>query len=294
MSCISKRVGVVVLITNTTKDIGLELFLRVLSVMSGKGAEIRAPIEYKSIIGDRGDLRYMDSSELYSGADVAVILGGDGTILKAASYAIEADCAILGVNLGRIGYMAEVGKDECDMIARIFEGKYRVGERMALRVSVEENGKRYSANEYVLNDVAFHSTSIGRVVALNVFSGGVLVSESRGDGLIVSTPTGSTAYSMSAGGPVFDPSLECMCVTPVCSLSPAARSIVFSSDSIIEIEAGRDNKDGIYMICDGKEGIALSRDARIIISRAEKKAKIISVGNEEFFNVLRKKTMSAM
>ena len=293
MDCISKKVKDAVLITNTAKDKDFGLYKKVLNIICSCGAEVRSPKVYEGEISDTR-VKFLDYGELYRGADAAIILGGDGTILKAAPAAISAGCPILGVNLGRIGYMAEVGKDETELIERIFEGRYRVSERMTLRICVEEEGKRRTVYEHALNDAVLHSDGIGRVLGINVFSGGVLVAEHRGDGLIVSTPTGSTAYSLSAGGPVLDPSLECLCITPVCSLSPAARSMVFSADSEIEIEAVPDNRGGMFLSCDGNEGIALPGNARIIISRSDRKAKLISVGNEEFFNVLRKKIMSAM
>lgn len=293
MDCISKKVKDAVLITNTAKDKDFELYKKVLEIICSNGASVRTPKIYE---GDVTDPRviFMDYEDLFRGADAAIVLGGDGTILKAAPGAIAEGCPLLGVNLGRIGYMAEIGKDETELIGRIFEGRYKISERMTLRIFVEEDGVRRTVYENALNDAVLHSDGIGRVLGINVFSGGVLVAEHRGDGLIISTPTGSTAYSLSAGGPVLDPSLECLCMTPVCSLSPASRSMVFSADSEIEIETVHDNRGGMFLSCDGKQGITLPSRARIIISPSDRKAKLISVGNEEFFSVLRKKIMSAM
>lgn len=294
MDCISKKVKDAVLITNTAKDKDFGLYKKVLEIICSNGARVRTPKIYEGEVDDPR-IEFFDYEELFGGADAAIVLGGDGTILKAAAAgAIEDGCPLLGVNLGRIGYMAEIGKDETELIGRIFEGKYRISERMTLRICVEQGGIRRTVYKNALNDAVLHSDGIGKVLGINVFSRGTLVAEHRGDGLIISTPTGSTAYSLSAGGPVLDPSLECLCITPVCSLSPASRSMVFSADSEIEIEAVHDNRGGIFLSCDGNKGITLSSDARIIISRSEQKAKLISVGNEEFFNVLRKKITSAM
>ena len=294
MEFISKKVKTVALVTNTAKDPEFEHFGSIYDLVRSYGAEIVAPMRYKGQLPDAYDVVFIDEPELYKDADAAIILGGDGTILKAASGAISYGCPILGVNFGRVGYMAEVGKSDIDIIGRLFEGRYSISERMTLRVCVEENGCRHVVYENALNDAVLHSSRIGRVQGLRIYSGGMFVAEHRGDGLIISTPTGSTAYSMSAGGPVLDPSLECMCITPVCSLSPAARAMVFSADRELEIENSRDNADGIYLSCDGFGGVILSKRARIIISRSDKKAKLISMGNEEFFNVLRKKLTSAM
>ena len=294
MDCISKKVKVAVLITNTSKDRTFEHFTKIYRLIKEHGASVRVPDIYREYLSSEYDVEYLCEEELYCGADAAIVLGGDGTMLKAATGAVSHGTPILGVNLGRVGYMAEVGKSDIDVIGRLFEGRYSISERMTLRVCVEESGRRRVVYENALNDAVLHSSRIGRVQGLRIYSGGMFVAEHRGDGLIISTPTGSTAYSMSAGGPVLDPSLECMCVTPVCSLSPAARAMVFSADRELEIENSRDNADGIYLSCDGFGGVILSKSARIIISRSDKKAKLISMGNEEFFNVLRKKLTSAM
>ena len=294
MDCISKKVECAVLVTNTVKDGGFECFTKIYELIRSYGAEVRVPSIYRDHLGRNYEVTYLDDEMLYDGADAAIILGGDGTILKAAPYAIRCGTPILGVNLGRVGYMADVGWADTDAIGRLFEGRYFISQRMTLCVFVEDDKGRRCIYENALNDAVIHSSSIGRVHGVRVYSGGVLVAEHRGDGLIISTPTGSTAYSMSAGGPVLDPSLECICVTPVCSLSPAARSMVFSADSEIEIENSPDNRVGVHLRCDGFDGADISPNTKIIINRAEKKAKLISLDNEEFFNVLHNKIMSAI
>ncbi len=294
MDCISKKVKSAVLITNTVKDGSFEHFTKIYELVVSHGAEVRVPSEYRDRLGDGYNVLYLDDSELYCGADAVIILGGDGTILKGAPTAIEYGIPILGVNLGRVGYMADVGKDETEIISRLFEGRYSISERMTLRVCIERGGDRMCVYENAINDAVLHSSVIGRVHGLKIYSGGTLVSHHRGDGVIISTPTGSTAYSMSAGGPVLDPSLECICITPLCSLSPAARPMVFSADREIEIETDIDNRVGVFLSCDGFEGIDVSADTRIIISRAQKKARLISMDNEDFFSVLQNKIMSAI
>ncbi len=293
MNCISKRAEKVVLITNTAKDSDFSLYKKILELILSHGVEARSPEGYADGFFDPR-VKYMSESDLYTGADAAIILGGDGTILKRAPGAIRAGCPILGVNLGRVGYMAEIGKDETDVISRLFEGQYRISERMTLCVSIEDGGERKVVYENALNDAVIHSDKIGRVLDLNLYSGNVKVAEHRGDGIIISTPTGSTAYSMAAGGPVLDPSLECICITPVCALSPAARPMVFSSEHELEIEKGKGHSLGIFLSCDGDDGVTLSGTAKIIIKRSDTKAKLISIDDEEFFSVFRKKITSAM
>lgn len=294
MGTLSKKVERVVLVTNTAKDPDFEYLGRVYALLSAHGAEVRVPISYKGDLPASFDVSYFEEDELYRDADAAIVLGGDGTILKAAPEAIKCGTPILGVNLGRVGYMADVGLDDLDCIGRLFEGKYSISERMTLKVETEDNSGRECVYENALNDAVLHCSAIGKVQGLSVYHGGALVADHRGDGIVITTPTGSTAYSMSAGGPVLDPSLECICITPICSLSPAARPIVFSVDREISMEVARDNRAGLFLSCDGFDCAELSVDTKIIISRSEKKAKLISLDDQEFFKVLRKKTISAI
>lgn len=294
MDYISKKVKSVVLMTNPLKDKDYAEFFKVLGLLESQDADIRLLDSYRDIVGVRPGVTYYKEEQLYCSADAAIVLGGDGTILRSAQYAIREQCPILGVNLGRVGYMAEIGKDEVALITRLFEGRYKISERMTLNVRVIDGDRSYTVCEYALNDAVFHSASIGRVLGFTVYCDGARVAEHRGDGVIVSTPTGSTAYSMSAGGPVLDPVLECICVTPVCSVSPAARSMIFSADGEFHITACSDNRGEVFLSCDGSDGITISKNAKVIISRADKKAKLIAVGKKEFFNVLSKKITSAM
>ena len=294
MDCISKKVESVVLVTNTMKDADLSEFMKVYDIVASYGPEIRSPIEYRDQLPSECNISYLDSEQLYCGADAAIVLGGDGTILKMAPMAITYDVPILGVNLGRIGYMADVGMDEIDLIGRLFEGRYAISDRMTLRVETEREGVRECIYEYALNDAVMRSSATGKVQGLYVYSGGELVAEHRGDGIIVSTSTGSTAYSMSAGGPVLDPSLDCICITSICSLSPAARSLVFSAKKELAVEVAEDNRGVVLLVCDGTDPVEVPPDTRIIISRADKRAKLISPEDKKFFCVLRKKLMSAI
>ena len=294
MDCISKKVECLVLVTNTMKDAYFTEFMKVYNLVASYGAEIRVPMEYKGHLSPECRITYLDQDMLYCGADAAIVLGGDGTILKMAPLAIEHDVPILGVNLGRIGYMADVGMDEIELIGRLFDGRYAISDRMTLRVETEREGVRECIYEYALNDAVMRSSATGKVQGLYVYSGGELVAEHRGDGIIVSTSTGSTAYSMSAGGPVLDPSLDCICITSICSLSPAARSLVFSAKKELAVEVAEDNRGVILLACDGTDPVEVPPDTKIIISRADKRAKLISPEDKKFFCVLRKKLMSAI
>ena len=184
---------------------------------------------------NRREYIYLPPEEIFEAADAVIVLGGDGSILDAARRAAPLGKPLLGINMGHLGYMTELEMSEISLLSRLVEGNYRIDERSMLSVSVlSERGVRNES--FALNDAVISNGSISRVVDLELYEGGELVSSYRSDGIIVATPTGSTAYSMSAGGPIADPKLACLCVTPVCPHSLSARSLLFRDDAVIDIK----------------------------------------------------------
>ena len=216
-----------------------------------------------------------DASE----ADVIAVLGGDGTIMRAAKEAIKHDIPVIGINLGRVGYMAELDKSEIPLISKFFNGEYTEEARMMLSIKA---GKRVC---YALNDAVFHSKN-KHMSFFTLFCNGSTVNEYRGDGVILATPTGSTAYSMSAGGSVIDPRLKCICVTPICPQSLSARPLVFAPDSRFIISA---NSPDCVLTVDGGDPMPLDEGAIIEIKRSEKKLRMVKLKEDGFYEVLRKK-----
>lgn len=213
-------------------------------------------------------------------ADAIVSLGGDGTLMRAAHIASEQDIPLIGINLGRIGYLTELDRGEVSMLSRLITGEFVYDERMVLDVVCPDGKTILAFNDAVIRAVSTH------MVSISVECGGSPVNLYRGDGLIFSTPTGSTAYSMSAGGSVIDPGLECICLTPVCSQALTARPLVFAPNRRIDVVVG---SSGCILTVDGGPYIRLENGAKICIGRSRRGVKLIKLKNEEFFGVLSKK-----
>ena len=214
-------------------------------------------------------------------ADVIAALGGDGTIMRAAHLACEHGIPVIGINLGRIGYMAELDKNEIPLIKRYFSGNYREDTRMMLTVKAGE--REY----YALNDAVFHSQN-KHMCKYSLDCDGGQVNEYRGDGLILATPTGSTAYSMSAGGSVIDPRLECISVTPICPQSLTARPMIFSPESRLSVTA---MSSECMMTVDGEAPIPLEASSTVTVEKSDIRLRMIKLKEDGFYEVLRSKTV---
>ncbi len=215
-----------------------------------------------------------------SQADAVISLGGDGTMLHASICAAEYSLPIIGVNLGLVGYMTELDRAEIGMLSRLFNDDFSIEERMALSI-ITPNGAEY----LTLNDAVVHSKGT-HMVSVRLSCEGADVGLYRGDGLIFATPTGSTAYSMSAGGAVIDPHLKCICVTPICPQSLVAKPMVFAPDRELTAEM---QSPGCTVTPDGGEPIPLEIGDVIKVKRHSEPVKLIRLKDNEFFSVLRNK-----
>lgn len=216
--------------------------------------------------------------------ELVIVLGGDGTIMHAARCCAHAGVPVLGVNFGRVGFMAEIEPDELELVGEYIKGNYTVEERMMLRIK-DDGGREY----YALNDAVVSNGAISKMITLELYCNDSFVAEYNADGLIIATPTGSTAYSMSAGGPVIDPSIACLLSTPVCSHSLTSRPMVFSPDSKIKIINKSRSPVSVYITLDGGENIPLPLGGAVTVERAELVTKLIRIKNEGFYNLLGKK-----
>ncbi len=232
---------------------------------------------------------FVTNSTLYREMDLIIVLGGDGSILSAARYCLSSGIPILGMNLGRLGYMAEMESDEIEMLAKLFEGSYRIEEREMLDVSVLRGGEKMVNRASALNDAVISNGSIARMIDLELSEGNVPVATYRADGLIFATPTGSTAYSMSAGGPVIDPKMKCICVTPICSHSLAARPIVFSADSVLCVKNVCEREKSLFLTLDGKMNFEIFKGDTVRIMRSSSRAKLVKLKERGFYDTLNSK-----
>lgn len=249
----------------------------------------------------RMSFTFLPMDELYAQADLVIVLGGDGTILEAARRAALRATPILGINLGRVGYMAELEMEDDDLalLARLFaltadgEGEavpaYEIETRSMLRVELLDQSGSVRTETFGLNDAVITNGSIARIVDIELSENGVPVTSYRADGLIVATPTGSTAYSMSAGGPVADPRVACFCVTPICPHSLAARPLIFPDDASLEIKNVCQREKMLFLTVDGRTNCELYRGETVRITKSDLKTHLIRLKSCGFYNRLRDK-----
>ena len=236
------------------------------------------------------DLPVVDRQEFCARVDLIIAIGGDGTLLGAARSIGTRDVPILGVNLGRLGFLTEVNRDEMeDCLDRMLSGELNVESRMRLDVSVfrdEEEVAKYLA----LNDVVVTRKALSRMVDLETFADGLKVATYHGDGLIISTPTGSTAYSLSAGGPILLPSLEAIVLNPICPHSLNQRPLVIPEQMEVEVRFRlREGADTATLSIDGQEGFELGPRDRVVTKRSPYNAHIVASPFRNRFEILHSK-----
>lgn len=221
--------------------------------------------------------------------DLMIVLGGDGTILSTSREVAKFGIPIFGVNFGHLGFLTEVEAAEFkEGIKQIFRGNYFIEERMMLNCSV--NGVNSSQN-IALNDVVIAKGTLSRIAKYDIEIDENYYTSFAADGIIISTPTGSTAYSLSAGGPIIYPSLNLVSITPICPHSIGIRTLILDGNSKISIKV-RDNNDKNFLTFDGQVSLEIKEADEIIISASKYKCKLIKLKNYNYFDILRKKLLS--
>ena len=235
-----------------------------------------------------GDVTGYPKARLAALADLLVVLGGDGTMLNAARLVEERSVPILGVNLGGLGFLTEISLDQlCPSLDRVFSGDYLTEERLMLRAHIDRHGE-HVAQSAVLNDVVISKGALGRMIEVHIEVNDQFVTRLRGDGLIVSTPTGSTAYSMSAGGPIIHPSARALVLTPICPHTLAHRPLLIPSEVSLEVRLVR-SEEGAMTTFDGQVGVAIIQGDAVRLRASEHCTKLIRFPERSYFDVLRRK-----
>lgn len=283
----------IALITNYNIFEKLAAAMQVADVISKYAEEIFIPVSYKERImrskNHRQTFSYRLPESLYTEAELVIVLGGDGAMLDTARRVAPAGIPILGINMGRVGYMAELEMDEIDMLPRVFEGKYRIDERAMLEADVMTGkGHRRSCGA-ALNEVTVTNGNAARIVDLQLSDGEEIVYTYRADGLVVATPTGSTAYSLSAGGPIVDPKLACFCVTPICPHTFSARPLVFPDTADLRIKNICVREKVLKLTLDGRATYDLYYGDQVAIRRSPLTVKLVRVKEESFYSKIRMK-----
>ena len=221
-------------------------------------------------------------------ADMVVVLGGDGTLISVARLVGDREVPILGVNLGSLGFLTEVTLDELyPALESCLSGDYRVSERMMLRASVERDGIEIESHQ-VLNDVVINKGALARIVDLMTTVDGSWLTTFKSDGLIICTPTGSTGYSLAAGGPIIHPALDCLVITPICPHTLTNRPIVVDAGASITVTLKSDKED-VFLTLDGQVGMELQGGDIIRVRRAERRTRLVVSRSKDYFEVLRTK-----
>ncbi|MEM7026969.1 MAG: NAD(+) kinase [Pseudomonadota bacterium] len=231
----------------------------------------------------------VDKHEIADHCDLAIAIGGDGTMLMAAHLLCEAEVPLLGINMGRLGFLSDIPAEEIARnLDQVLNGQYVEDVRFLLRGQVFR-GDDCIVEDYALNDVIIQKWNIAKLVELDTYINGVFVHKHRSDGLIVATPTGSTAYALSGGGPVVHPSLDALVLVPICPHSLTNRPIVVSGDSQIEIVIGTRENDQARLTFDGKIIQELAPSDKVRIMKKGKKIHLIHPPDHDQFHILREK-----
>jgi len=263
------------------QDVAVELF----NWLSERGCQPLIEAHLARHLGCNG----VAAEDISCQAEMVVVLGGDGTLISTARVIGERDIPILGVNLGSLGFLTEIALDELyPALEKCLRGDYRVSERIMLRAVVERDG-RETASHLVLNDVVINKGALARIVDLKTKVNSLDLATFKADGLIISTPTGSTGYSLSAGGPIVNPSMNCIVITPICPHTLTNRPIVIDDDSVVDITVKSLDDEDIFLTLDGQVGLELRSGDRICVSRATHTAKLVMSEERDYFAVLRTK-----
>lgn len=255
---------------------------------AGLEASVCLPFDVDKTFDLPKDLTFARLDRELTRADVIICFGGDGTILHMAKTATRHNLPILGVNIGTMGFMAELEASELHELARLATDDYTIDSRMMLDVCVQRD-RDIIFHESGLNDVVITKGAVARIVHLCVSCDGIEVMECGGDGVIVATPTGSTAYSLSAGGPIVEPEAHSILVTPICAHDMASRCIVASDRRVIQVELTRNARRNAFLSVDGGKSLKLNMGDVATIRKAEKETKLIRLKQRSFYDVVNAK-----
>ncbi|MGM9937043.1 MAG: NAD(+)/NADH kinase [Candidatus Ornithomonoglobus sp.] len=271
----------IAIITNVSKDIGLVTAMNAARLLSGR-AELY--MSKDCVLPKDYDINYVPYESLWAEADVMLVIGGDGTLLRVAARCAKNKIPALGINLGKIGFLTEVEISEMESsLNKLLNGEYITEKRMLLKISV--NGER--VGYHALNDVVVSKPEGMKLISLDLFTDGELVNHYIGDGLIIATPTGSTGYSISAGGPVVDPGMSLYIATPICAHMLSVRSAILSAEKEITLRLGSDYVDNSAIITtDGERQRFISADDEVRITKSDYQFELIRIGKSSFYNTL--------
>lgn len=283
--------------TNILKEKALLVSRRVILLLQQSGAEVLVSLEQQQRIAEllpeeaRRRACFLPEEEIYEACQVIVVVGGDGTILRMAEPASRYHRPVLGVNCGTIGFMSEIEPEELELLRQLLDGNYTRDDRILLDVTVQDQTGQEVFRRAALNDAVVSRGFINKVLPLTVCVDGQEVFSFGGDGVIIATPTGSTAYSLAAGGPVLAPSSDCLVVTPICPHSLSVKSFVISAGSEVVVTPDCDGRQ-VFLSPDG-EDYQLKDGDRVILRKSQRTFSLLRIKGQGFYEIIRKKLTNA-
>lgn len=284
----------VILTPNPYRDKNFQTVRNAMSILKEVGLQPKLclPFEVDRSYELPKDLRFYKLEREIQNADLVVCFGGDGTILHMAKAATRKGIPILGVNIGTMGFMAELESSELDKLRQLAAGDYTLDNRMMLDVTVQRD-RDIIFHDICLNDVVITKGAVARIVHLSVQCDGVQAMECGGDGVIVATPTGSTAYSLSAGGPIVEPDAGNIMITPICAHDVGSRCIVASDKRVVTVQMVRNARRNAYLSVDGGKALRLNMGDVATIKKSPLETKLVRLKERSFYDVVNAKFKKA-
>ena len=284
----------VILTPNPYRDKNFQTVREAVQILKNAGIQPKLclPFEVDRSYDLPKDLRFFRLDRELQNAEMVICFGGDGTILHMAKAATRKGSPILGVNIGTMGFMAELESTELDKLARLAAGEFTLDSRMMLDVTVQRD-RDIIFHDICLNDVVVTKGAVARIVHLQVKCDGIQAMESGGDGVIISTPTGSTAYSFSAGGPIVEPEANNIIITPICAHDVGSRCIVASDKRVVTVEMVRNARRNAYLSVDGGRAVRLNMGDVATIKKSNLETKLVRLKDRSFYDVVSAKFAKA-
>lgn len=284
----------VILAPNPYRDKNFQTVREAQRILKNAGvqAKVCLPFEIDRSYELPRDIRFCRLDRELPNAEMVVCFGGDGTILHMAKAATRKGIPLLGVNVGTMGFMAELECAEMGRLARLATGDYTIDTRMMLDVTIQRD-RDIVFHDICLNDVTITKGAVGRIVYLNVKCDGVTALECGGDGMIISTPTGSTAYNLSAGGPVVEPDARNILLTPICAHDINSRCIVVSDKRTVAVQMTQNARRNCFLSVDGGKAIRVNMGDTVIIKKSHLETKLVRLNERNFYDVLNTKFRKA-
>lgn len=278
----------VLICTSRKKEKSIEMLPAVIGALCENGITPLMHADFKNVCGD-SRVEFTESDNPVSGCDIVLTVGGDGTILKWGKKSAAADKPLVGVNTGRLGFMAALGCDEAEKLSALKTGGYSITKRMLLDTKI--NGEKQSE---ALNDIVLFKDVNSKLPEYIVKVNGITITKIRADGLIISTPTGSTAYALSAGGPIIEPTAECIQLTPLCAHSLFNRPMIFSASDSLTVSYNSYEGSQVNVSIDGGSGIRFGEKDTLEIVKSSLSLKLIDINGHNFYEAVSTKLLTPL